>query len=667
MEHLIKILILLILILTLVYFALSFVQEKALGFITEVGETELDGTNSVRYQDMLIYYDTETERNAYGYELLVEKDGGYVVDKGEIVELKEGTYILSGHGESADFLKEIAIGDIVELDSGLVKITRDLYKSSLKIVEIEDEKINEIIRYKKDNLYDIDYDGIETANKRISRAITEFKLSFILSPKDEDKINKKLDNIFDLLDSKYYCTVESRAVELRGLWHRPNRSGIDESNLDGVREFVNHIHELGVNTLYVETFWHGMTTYYSDYLGLAHPQMSKFSYGEYGNDYMLALISECHKVGIEVHAWFETLNAVYSVDKLHSYIDPSWVAYDLDASNGKAFLDPSNPEVKAFLLNIISEMYEKYDFDGISYDYIRYHEAGDFDGYQDSGFSENSINLFTEQYGYTGDNLMSDVVTNEEIRAKWQEFKINSITSLVRDMTALIRRIAPDTVISVSPYGHVEHAKSVYMQDVATWCDMGYVDVILPMIYTDNLDFYNQTVQSFSVILDDVLQVPGIYSLYNGESLRTTEELVNTFSPLTVGNSIFASQNVISNSRSYARDVMAVLSTSSHEGIAISPTDNVDDVFSAWQSQTYDRCERIYQEKMTEQEYSLITDFLDNPYEIKNSKDIINMKKGLECLKIELESFSDDAVKARLTEQIDYICSILSFHIKHSV
>ena len=662
-----KIIITIIFLSLIGYFAFkvySFAEEKKEQIIIDVADADLDGTNQVRYQDNLILYDAQFERNEYGYELLVDADGGYVIDKGEMVVLLKDTYILSGHGTAADLLQSIEIGDIVKIIEGRVLFTRDLCNSNLKKLQLRNDEINTLIEQKNQGLYDIDNAKIEELNECISEAKRDFIINFLLSEIDAERIDDKVNAIDSLINEKYYCTIESRAVELRGLWHRPNKSGIRETDLSGVKNFVNRIYELGINTLYVETFWHGMTSYHSDFLGCCHPQVSKYTYGEYGNDYLLALITECHKVGIEVHAWFEALNVTDAYGNFNDYINPEWMVYDLNGDLSDSFIDPSNPEVKNFLLDIISEMLTKYDFDGISYDYIRYSETGDFDGYKDGGFSENSINLFSLQYGYQGEDLLNDVLNSEQIRSLWQEFKQNNISSLVKAMSDCVRAIDPEIIISTSPYGHVEHAKSVYMQDVTLWCEEEYVDVILPMIFTDDIDFYVESTEKFIDISANAWVCPGVYSLYNGESLLHTERLLEAISPLTIGNSIFASQNIISHNPRYADDVRSVLSGSSHEGYAVSPTADVNEVFSAWKKNLCDRYYRIYREKLGQNETEIIEAFFAKTNQsIDDASDIVILQKELENLKFEISGLSNTAVRDRLTEQIDYLYSILDWNI----
>ena len=208
MKTLFKILIVLIVIYSAVLFVFSLTNSIRAEMITTVGEILLDGENSVRYQDMLIYYDTEFERNEHGYEILVEVDGGFVIEKGDLLSLTDSTYILSGHGKAADFLREIDIGDVIRIENNKVTVSKDLLTSNLKIIEIEDQKINKIIDEKTEDLCDIYYCRIDEINKQLEKEILYLKLSVWLT-EGRENIDSKLKIIHELLDSKYYCTVEA--------------------------------------------------------------------------------------------------------------------------------------------------------------------------------------------------------------------------------------------------------------------------------------------------------------------------------------------------------------------------------------------------------------------------------------------------------------------------
>ena len=96
-------------------------------FTQTVGEFTIDGRDVTRQVDALVLYTKEHySRNEYGYEVLIEEDTNTVIAKDVIVEIKDGTYVLSGHGEAGRFLKKVDVGDHVNLQRKQVKVTRHL-------------------------------------------------------------------------------------------------------------------------------------------------------------------------------------------------------------------------------------------------------------------------------------------------------------------------------------------------------------------------------------------------------------------------------------------------------------------------------------------------------------------------------------------------------------
>jgi exopolysaccharide biosynthesis protein len=83
-------------------------------------KAEITGINRMRLTDDLIYfndgYDTDTGTNAYGMEVKVRN--GKVVEmsaKGSMA-LDSSSYVLSGNGQAAGFLKTLRVGDTVKVD-----------------------------------------------------------------------------------------------------------------------------------------------------------------------------------------------------------------------------------------------------------------------------------------------------------------------------------------------------------------------------------------------------------------------------------------------------------------------------------------------------------------------------------------------------------------------
>ncbi|MBE5737102.1 MAG: hypothetical protein E7348_01745 [Clostridiales bacterium] len=630
--------------------------------ISIVFEGTITAENTKRNENFLVLYSQDVERNEYGYELLVEKDTGFIIDADIIVEMIDDTFVLSAHGTNADLLRTAKVGDIVRIEKDTLTVERNMMTSNLKQFEIKNKKLDEIVQNRKTSLYDVDFNAIKEIDDKINQATKAFKRCFYTLNIDEIKVKNSLTQLDEFLDEKYYLTFESYAVDGRGIWHRPNDSAIDERTLDGVKNFVSTLNKLGINNLYVETYWQGLTTHYSDYLGSQHPKMANNDYGEYGNDYLLALISECHKVGIEVHAWFEVLNAGITGLTAPSHIKDEWLSANLLGDTSDLCLDPSNPEVVEYVCSLLSEMLEKYDFDGISYDYIRYAETGTYNGYTDCGFTKYSIDRFSKEYNYTGNDLISDLHTNENLRKSWHEFKKNAVTALVQKMSALIRQQKPETIISASPYGYISDAKEIYMQDTLTWIEYGCLDVVLPMIYTENEELLVQTASSYVDYSDKVLQYTGMSPLYNGATLRKNQELTFAVKSLGIsGFSYFATKNYIPRNKHYSEKILLVLSNSTHKNRAISPTDHESIVFSAWKNQLLDRYERIYSDYLTESDKNRVERFdLDTKNNLDGANDISQVLATLSDFKRDINNFSNYNVRDRITEQIDYIYKILS-------
>ncbi len=598
-------------------------------FSEEIGVFELSGENSERYENMLILYTEDAERNRYGWELLVDARDNYVIDSGTLVELCEGTYILSGHGDGADFLRLAELGDTVSIDrKGYVTLKRNLKYSTLRRLELENERVDDIISERRHGLYDVDLSGVGELDEKISEELTSLRRCFLSLDTDAEEIRRISDTVTELIDEKYYLTLESRAVEGRGIWHRPNASSIDESTLEGVRNFANELASLGINTLYVETLWNGMTTYYSELLGGRHPSISG-DWGEYGDDYMLALISECHARGIEVHAWVELLSPDAPDGTLPSYVDASWLCYD---ETGASFLDPAIPEVGDFLCSLLCEMVEKYDLDGISYDYIRYSD--------------------------TGATMLC--IEGEERDV----FEQNAISSLVARLSDTLWQTDPTLIISASPYGYLDDALDVYMQDTREWMEKGYIDVVLPMIYTENTQVLAEAAAEYGEYSDTVLQYTGIAPLYNGASVRVNQELTAEVEGLGIaGISLFASQNYITCSTERNGEI-ALARKSSAASVAVVPTSEPSKVISAWADQVLDRCERIYSEHTSPEELRAICDSLNAlPMDASTPDEVREVLTLLSAMKNDIASLESSAVRARLTEQIDYISKILNAYV----
>ena len=95
-----------------------------------------------------------------------------------------------------------------------------------------------------------------------------------------------------------------------------------------------------------------------------------------GYDPLAFAIEECHKRGMECHAWIVTiplgnrkhvasLGAKSVVKRKPAICVPYKREY---------FLNPGHPEARAYLRTIVEEIVRRYDVDGVHFDYLRYPE-----------------------------------------------------------------------------------------------------------------------------------------------------------------------------------------------------------------------------------------------------------------------------------------------------
>lgn len=196
-----------------------------------------------------------------------------------------------------------------------------------------------------------------------------------------------------------------------------------------------------------------------------------------GYDPLAFVIEECHKRGMELHAWLVTIPAgsTHQVKLLgrHSVVHKNRKICKL--YNNNWYLDPGNPETKEYLSGIVKEITSRYDIDGIHFDYIRYPEQA---------------NNFPDKDTYRKYGRGKDL----------KQWRRDNITDIVRRLYNDIKAIKPWVKVSSSPVGkyrdtnrYPSHGWNAYhevYQDPQQWLKEGIHDVLFPMMYFKGNNFY---------------------------------------------------------------------------------------------------------------------------------------------------------------------------------
>ncbi|NDV68270.1 glycoside hydrolase family 10 protein [Dysgonomonas sp. 25] len=269
--------------------------------------------------------------------------------------------------------------------------------------------------------------------------------------------------------SAQYPTVEIRAVWLTTSWGLdwPTQGKTVEQQKSELCDMLDEFRKLNFNIVFFQVRARGTTFYKS----AIEPQSSYFN-KKGGFDPLTFAVEECHKRGMECHAWFVTFpmnqeRKPIPKNKQKAAAKKYPEHYKL-VKNQQWYMDPGHPKTKERILALTKEIVSNYDIDGIQYDYIRYPN-------NDRTFPDNDT---FKKYG-KGKSL--------------HDWRRDNINSLVDELYDTVKGLKPWVQVSSSPLGRYKvlpHAPNdgwtayeTVFQDAAGWLQRGKHDMLFPMMY----------------------------------------------------------------------------------------------------------------------------------------------------------------------------------------
>lgn len=199
-----------------------------------------------------------------------------------------------------------------------------------------------------------------------------------------------------------------------------------------------------------------------------------------GYDPLAFAVEEAHKRGIELHVWLNPyrVNASRSdggsyYHESHVYLEnPEWVLEYTDAGReGKKILNPGLPEVQLYIADVVGDILENYDIDGVHFDDYFYDYGG-----TSENFDQETFQMYGGDYANVGD------------------FRRGSINKMVEAVWDTIQSVKPFVRFGISPFGIYGNGQNppgivgldAYNQiycDAIAWLEEGTVDYINPQLY----------------------------------------------------------------------------------------------------------------------------------------------------------------------------------------
>lgn len=310
---------------------------------------------------------------------------------------------------------------------------------------------------------------------------------------------------------------EVRAVWLttfRGLdW--PTTQTKSEADIDKQKkeltDILDQLQAAHINTVLFQTRVRGNLIYPSD-IEIWCESLTGKAGGNPGYDPLAFAIEECHKRGMELHAWM--VSVPLGSDEVHKEMGSESITkrypHLCKRFRNNWYLNPGHPDSKKYLASLVNELITRYDVDGVHLDYIRYPD-------RPKRFPDAS------DYRKYGKGKTLD---------QWRR---DNITAFVRAVYDKVKSTKPWVKVSSAPLGKYRNTSrykagwngyhDVY-QEAQAWMKEGIQDIIFPMLYYRDNYFYPFVLDwkehSYGRMVAPGL---GIYFLHPSEGDWTLDEI----------------------------------------------------------------------------------------------------------------------------------------------
>lgn len=273
---------------------------------------------------------------------------------------------------------------------------------------------------------------------------------------------------------------------IKGVWIT-NVASTALDKPDSIVKAVQVCKRSGITDIFMVVWNKGRTLYPSAIMNaeFGKPIMDQYA----GRDPLQEMITEAHKEGIKVHAWFEYGFAASNSQQGGIILakHPEWSARDkngnlLVSNGGFEWMNGINPEVQQFMKSLVLEVVNNYEVDGVQGDdrLPAMPVAGGYDTY--------TVDLYKQENGGAAPPI-------SEKDPNWVNWRTNKLSAFLGDLYQAVKAAKPNVIVSSSPSIY-PWGKDNYLQDWPTWLDKGYCDLVIPQIYRYDITAYNSTLKS---------------------------------------------------------------------------------------------------------------------------------------------------------------------------
>lgn len=194
------------------------------------------------------------------------------------------------------------------------------------------------------------------------------------------------------------------------------------------------------------------------------------------------MIEECHKRGMELHAWLNPYR-VTSNDKEQLHPDHLYFSKPeiFKKYGSQLYFDPGEPESIKHTVKVVADIVSRYDVDAIHFDDYFYPYPVPFEEFHDDA----SFVKYAAKQGFE----------------YWEkgDWRRNNVSTLIKELNDTIKKIKPWVRFGISPFGIHRNFKDTpdgsgsktnglsnyeaLYADVPLWLENGWIDYNVPQLY----------------------------------------------------------------------------------------------------------------------------------------------------------------------------------------
>ena len=271
------------------------------------------------------------------------------------------------------------------------------------------------------------------------------------------------------------------------------------SSTESIDELIEFADENKFNHLLVQVRGRGDALYESNLV----PRSIRLKDADF--DPLEYIISKAKPLDIKIHAWLN-MYYLWSASSMPNqqnhllYTNPDWLDNDsqknvnveqvlIDIKNKSyndegLFLAPTHPEVSRYLIDVVEEVVQNYNIDGIHLDYVRFYN-------ENYGLNPVGLSFYKKYRGESNVPFLSTQIIQDPI---WGSFRRNSVTKLVKGISNVIKANRDNCILSAAVKPNLYSARNTFGQEWDVWLLAGYLDWVIPMNYLPELDIFSTNI-----------------------------------------------------------------------------------------------------------------------------------------------------------------------------